>query len=114
MKCLFFRSKQPKMCDRKTYMEAKVCVILRHDFGVNISESSVGRIMTKLRFTSSRHALRCKRKRRFKEHYGEIDKDAQIDHMTVTKNELKALTSMFTQTFTARQIVLIPLNFYEN
>ena len=89
-------------------------MILRRDFGVDISESSTGRIMTKLRFTSSRHALRRKRKRRFKEHYGEIDKDAQIDHMMVTKNELSALASAFTQTFTSRQIVLMPLNFYEN
>ena len=70
--------------------------------------------MKKLRFPRSRSALRSKRKRRFKEHYGEIDKDAQIDHMMVTKNELKALASMFTQTFTAKQIVLILLNFYEN
>ena len=92
----------------------KKASILRHDFGVNISESSVGRIMKKFRFPSSRSALRCKQKRRFKEHYSEIGKDAQIDHMMVTKNELKALASMFMQTFTAKQIALMPLNFYEN
>ena len=74
------------MCNRKTYMEAKISVILRRDFGVNISESSVGRIMKKLRFQRSRSALRCKRKRRFKEHHKKISEDAQIDHMTVTKN----------------------------
>ena len=34
----------PKMCDRKTYMEAKISVILRRDFGVDISESGVGKI----------------------------------------------------------------------
>ena len=37
-----------KMCDRKTYMVAKICVILRRDFGVDIGESSVGRIMKNL------------------------------------------------------------------
>ena len=84
------------------------------DFGIDISESIVGRIMKKPIFSRFRSALRCRQKRRFKEHYGEIDKDAQIDHMTVMKNELKALASMFTQTFTAKQIVLILLNFYEN
>ena len=41
LKYQFFRSKHQKKvnCDigNITYMEAKVCVILRHDFGVNIS-----------------------------------------------------------------------------
>ena len=81
------------------------------DFGINISESSVGRIMTKLRFLRSRSALRCRQKRRFKGHYSEIGKDAQIDHMTVTKNELKTLASTFTRTFIAKQIALMLLNF---
>ena len=70
--------------------------------------------MKKPRFPRFRSALRSKKKRRFKGHYSEIGKDAQIDHMTVTKNELKALASMCMRTFTAKQIALMPLNFYEN
>ena len=71
-------------------------MILRRDFGINISESSVGRIMKKLRFSRSRSALRCKRKRRFgkyakpfqfkKYNAMTMGENVQIDHMTVTKN----------------------------
>ena len=61
-------------------MEAKICVILSRDFGINISESSVGRIMTKLRFLRSRSALRCRQKRRFKEHYSKIGKLSNRSH----------------------------------
>ena len=104
----------PKTYDRKTYIEAKICVILRRDFGVNISESSTDRIMTRLRFPRSRSTLRCKKKRRFNEHYSEIGKDAQIDHMTVPKNELSLLSNMFLQPLIAKQIALMLLNFYEN
>ena len=84
---------------------------MRRDFGVNISESIVGKIMKKPIFSRSRRALRCKQKQRFKEHYSEIGKEAQIDHMTVTKNELKTLASTFTRTFIAKQIALMLLNF---
>ena len=76
--------------------KAKICVILRRDFGVEISESSVGRIMKKLRFPRSRSALRCKKKRKFNKHakpfkfkkYNEmrLGENVQIDHMTVTRN----------------------------
>ena len=102
----------------------KKASILRRDFGVNISESSVGRTMKKFRFPRSRSALRHKKKRRFDKYAKpfqfkkcndmHMDKNVQIDHMTVTKNELKALASTFMQTFTAKQIALMPLNFYEN
>ena len=102
----------------------KKASILRRDFGVNISESSVGRTMKKPRFPRPRSALRCKRKRRFYKYakpfkFKKYDamtmgENVQIDHMTVTKNELKALASTFMQTFTAKQIALMPLNFYEN
>ena len=92
------------------------------DFGIDISESSTGRIMTKLRFPRSRSELRCKKKRRFKEHYNEIGENVQIDYRTVTKNGIvmkhfagiERLASTFMQTFTAKQIALMPLNFYEN
>ena len=63
----------------------KKASILRHDFGVNISESSVGRIMTKLRFPRSRSALRCKKKRRF-DKYAKPFKFKKYNEMTM-KNE---------------------------
>ena len=40
--------------------------------------------------------------------------NVQIDHMMVTKNELSALASAFTQTFTEKQIAIMLLNFYES
>ena len=46
-----------------TYGKAKIFVILKSDFGVEISESSVGRIIKKLRFLGSKSTLRCRRKR---------------------------------------------------
>ena len=80
----------------KTYGKAKICVILRRDFDVDISESSVGRIMKKLRFPRSRSTLRFKKKRRFdkyakpfkfkKYNKMKVGESVQIDHMTVTKN----------------------------
>ena len=63
-------------------------MILRRVLGVNISASSVGRIMKKLRFPRHRSALKSKKKRKLKEHYSEVGKDKQIDHMTVTKNSV--------------------------
>ena len=114
LKCPIFRSKRPKnvrqskfgaevysfirqiRTENKTYGKAKICVILRRDFGVEISESSVGRITKKLRFPRSRSALRCKKKRKFNKHakpfkfkkYNEmrLGENVQIDHMTVTRN----------------------------
>ena len=43
-------------------------MILKRDFDVEISESSVGRIMKKLRFPRFRSALWCKKKRKFNKH----------------------------------------------
>ena len=51
-----------------TYRHVKICMILKRDFDVEISESSVGRIMKKLRFPRSRSALWCKKKRKFNKH----------------------------------------------
>ena len=94
------------------------------DFGINISESIVGRIMKKPIFSRFRSALLCKKKRRFNKYskpfkfrkYNEMTmgENVQIDHMMVTKNELSALASAFTQTFTEKQIAIMLLNFYEN
>ena len=68
MKCPIFRSKRPKnirkskfgievynlikqiRAENKTYGKAKISVILRCDFGVDISESSVRRNMQSLDF----------------------------------------------------------------
>jgi DNA-binding MarR family transcriptional regulator len=83
-----------------TYGKAKICVLLRQDHDINLSESTVGRILTKLKaqglITRSPSALRTKRKRNFKGHAQplkfkayeemEIGENVQIDHMTVTKN----------------------------
>ena len=80
----------------KTYGKAKICVILRRDFDIDISESSTGRIMKKIGFPKSRSALRCKKKRKFNKHAKKfkfkkykdmkLGENVQIDHMTVTKN----------------------------
>ena len=66
----------------------------------------------------------CKKKRRFNKYAKsfqfkkydsmKMGENVQIDHMMVTKNELSALASAFTQTFTEKQIAIMPLNFYEN
>ena len=66
----------------------------------------------------------CKKKRRFNKYAKsfqfkkydsmKMGENVQIDLMTVMKNELKASASTFMQTFTAKQIALMPLNFYEN
>ncbi|MBQ3944205.1 MAG: hypothetical protein II670_01160 [Alphaproteobacteria bacterium] len=64
----FSRSKRPQNVrqskfdiENRGYGKAKICMILRRDFGVDISESSTGRIMKKLRFPRSRSALRRKK-----------------------------------------------------
>ena len=81
---------------KSRWVKAKICVILQRDFGVKISESSVGRIIKKIGFSRSRSALWCKKKRKFNKHakpfkfkkYNEmqVGENVQIDHMTVTKN----------------------------
>lgn len=89
--------------ENPTYGKAKIAVILKRDFGVCLSESTIGRIlkhlMTKGLIQKSLSAPRQKRRRRFKGHaqpwrYGmRITKPGQmiqIDHMTVSKNGFSA------------------------
>lgn len=83
-----------------TYGKAKIQVILKRDFGLSISESTVGRILRHLAdnrlITRSTSAFKTKRKRVFKGHAQpwtyqdyrniQLGERVQIDHMTVTKN----------------------------
>ena len=79
-----------------TYGKFKIWIILKRDFSIIISESSVWRILKKLQIPKSYSSLRAKKKRKFKGHakpwsfkkYSdmEIGENVQIDHMTVTKN----------------------------
>ena len=87
--------------ENPTYGKSKIVVILRRDHGINISESSVGRILSKLikegkavKYHKTRYS---KRKRRFIAHakrwkYGMKAKVpgemVQIDHMSVSKNNI--------------------------
>lgn len=84
-----------------TYGKAKIAVILKRDHSVALSESTVGRIITKLikqgKIKRSISACPIKRKRHFKSHakrwqYGmKAQKPGeliQIDHMSVTKHNL--------------------------
>jgi len=85
-----------------TYGKAKITVILKRDYNVEISESSVGRIIKKLteagKIKISASFTRSKRKRKFNSHakkwqYGMKANNPgemiQIDHMTVCKNNLR-------------------------
>jgi hypothetical protein len=82
--------------ENPTYGKNKIAPIMRRDYGVNISNSSVGRIIKALKLPKSASALRVKRTRKFSGHaqaytfkkYSEmkIGERVQIDHMTVTKN----------------------------
>jgi len=83
-----------------TYGKEKIAIILRRDFGLAISESTVGRILKYLMIkgviTKSPSALRLKKKRNFKSHARawtfkdykimRLGERVQIDHMTVSKN----------------------------
>ncbi len=83
-----------------TYGKEKIAIILRRDHGQTVSESTVGRILNRLKeqglIIKSLSALRTKRKRNFKAHarpwcYKDyktmiMGERVQIDHMTVTKN----------------------------
>jgi len=84
-----------------TYGKAKIAVILTRDFGVNLSESTVGRILKSLMkkglITKSLSAPRMKRKRSFKSHakrwcYGmkasKPGEMVQIDHLSASKNNI--------------------------
>lgn len=83
-----------------TYGKEKIAIIIHRDYGVGISESTVGRILSHLKekglITRSPSALRTKRKRVFNKHakpwtYKDyktmvLGERVQIDHMTVGKN----------------------------
>ena len=84
-----------------TYGKAKIAIILKRDFFIFLSESSVGRALKKLinagKITKSISACRAKRKRKFTNHakrweYGMKAKNPgeliQIDHMSVTKHNI--------------------------
>lgn len=86
-----------------TYGKAKITVILERDYGQHLSESTVGRIlkhlMNKGLIQRSLSASHKKRKRSFKGHaqkwiYGmkalKPGQMLQIDHMTVSKNNISA------------------------
>lgn len=88
--------------ENPTYGKAKIAVILKRDHGLGLSESTIGRIIKHLMgkgiIQTSISASRARRKRVFKGHAqkwqykmkslkpGQL---VQIDHMTVTKNNIK-------------------------
>ncbi len=87
--------------ENPTYGKAKIAVILRRDHNIMISESTVGRVITKLieqhKVERSCSCAKSKRRRVFKHHaqrwqYGmkamAPGEMVQIDHMTVTKNNI--------------------------
>lgn len=87
--------------ENPTYGKAKIAVILKRDFGIQISESTVGRILRHLMekglVLKSLSAPRQKRKRNFQKHarpwtYGmrslRPGQMVQIDHMSVTVNQI--------------------------
>jgi transposase len=87
--------------DNRTYGKAKITILLNRDYGVKLSESSVGRVLAKLislgKITRSISSRRVKRKRNFKAHakawqYGMKAQNPgeliQIDHMSVTKHNI--------------------------
>jgi len=84
-----------------TYGKAKIHIILKRDYAVTISESTVGRVISKLisqgKIKLSLSYARVKRRRKFdsyakKWRYGmkasQPGEMVQIDHMTVTKNNI--------------------------
>ena len=86
--------------DNPTYGKAKITTILQRDYSIKISESSVGRIISKALKTGEivryQAAKNCRRKRQFTHHaqrwqYHMKPKNAgemiQIDHMSVTKSD---------------------------
>jgi putative transposase len=83
-----------------TYGKTKITIILQRDYGIKLSESSVGRLInsfvTRGLITTSSSFVRKKRKRSFNKHakrwqYGmkpiSLGHLIQIDHMSVTKNQ---------------------------
>jgi putative transposase len=88
--------------ENPTYGKAKIAVILKRDHGLGLSESTVGRIikhlMSKGLVQKSASASRQRKKRVFKGHAQKWQykmkslkpgQMIQIDHMTVTKNNIK-------------------------
>ena len=88
--------------ENPTYGKAKIAVILRRDFDLHLSESTVGRILKHLfekgLIIKSLSAPRQKRRRNFKKHakpwkYGmrasKTGEMVQIDHMSVSVNQTK-------------------------
>lgn len=86
--------------DSPSYGKSKIAIILKRDFNIQLSESSVGRVLSNLivrnKITKSFSFHKRKRKRSFNKHakrweYGMKAKLPgrliQIDHMTVTKND---------------------------
>jgi transposase len=86
-----------------TYGKAKIGIILRRDYGLTISDSTVGRILTYLMnqglITRSRSAVRTRKKRQFHQSHAKrwtykdhdsmtMGERVQIDHMSVTKNQV--------------------------
>jgi putative transposase len=86
-----------------TYGKAKIAVILKRDHGLSLSESTVGRILNALKakglVTKSASAPRGRKRRNFTKTHAkpwvykdydvmEVGERVQIDHMTVTKNNL--------------------------
>jgi len=84
-----------------TYGKFKIMIILQRDYGIKLSESTVGRIlkhlMTKHLITKSLSAIRTRKKRNFTQGHASpwsyksynkmvIGERIQVDHMTVTKN----------------------------
>ncbi len=88
--------------ENPTYGKFKIAIILKRDHGATISESTVGRILSRLKekglINKSLSAIRGRKKRLFKGHaqrwtykkYEEMvmGEKVQIDHMTVTKNSI--------------------------
>jgi putative transposase len=87
--------------ENPTYGKAKITIILRRDFDIKLSESSVGRALKKLKvegkIITSISSHKAKRKRKFTNHakkweYGMKAKNPgeliQIDHMSVTKHNI--------------------------
>jgi len=80
-----------------TYSKAKISILLKRDYGIILSDSSVGRILKKTGLIPKFRAKK-KGKRRFDQHakpwqYGFKPKVpgelVQIDHMTVIKNNIR-------------------------
>ena len=88
--------------ENPTYGKAKIAVIIKRDHGVCISESSVGRVLKRLvetgKIKRSNSAWTKKKKRNFIHHAKRWEYDkykpkkpgemVQIDHMSVTKNQI--------------------------